>query len=77
MTGDFSPIKGRNKLSCRNRLRPVDQTRGTRQRADYLLWRETFTQQTEVEILVPLGQTASVMVAQQRDMGKMRRLKPK
>ena len=49
--------------------------RGESKRSDDLLGRKTLAQQAEIEILVPLGQTASVHVAQQRNVYEVRRFK--
>ena len=56
-----------------DRLCGVGQSCGAGECADDLLGCEFFPQEAEVEVLIALGQAASVMVAQQRDMDKFRR----
>lgn len=74
---DLVPRKAGHQLARGDRFRPVKQPRGAGQRAGHLLGREPLPQQAEVEILVPLGQAAAVVVAQQRDMHERGRRKAK
>ena len=73
MLRNLLPRKRFHELLRGNRLCGVGQSSGAGECADDLLGCEFFPQETEVEVLIALGQTASVMVAQQRDMDEVRR----
>ena len=73
MLRDLLPRKRFDEFLRGDRLCGVGQSCGAGECADDLLGCEFLPQETEVEVLIALGQAASVMVAQQRDMDEVRR----
>ena len=73
MLRNLLPRKRFHELLRGDRLCGVGQSCGAGKCADDLLRCEFLPQKAEVEVLIALGQTASVMVAQQRDMNEVRR----